>query len=124
VTLSVEEAVMRHVVLAVAAFAAVCSGPASAQVYYEDERYGRGRYGRDFYEEYDDRPGPRYRGGPPRYDDEYPEYRPRRPSRRARLGGVCVTSRGSCDAGGGLPVNTPCSCFIPGFGAKRGAIGH
>jgi hypothetical protein len=37
---------------------------------------------------------------------------------------MCVTSRGSCDYGRPIPRNTPCSCDIPGFGMKRGAIGY
>lgn len=40
-----------------------------------------------------------------------------------RFGSVCVTSRGNCNAGFRAPRNTPCRCFIPGFGEKRGAIG-
>jgi hypothetical protein len=38
------------------------------------------------------------------------------------MGSVCVTARGDC-AGGG-PINSPCECYIPGFGPKRGAIGY
>jgi hypothetical protein len=35
---------------------------------------------------------------------------------------ICITSRGTCDAGFVAPHNTPCRCFFPGFGEKRGAI--
>jgi hypothetical protein len=36
------------------------------------------------------------------------------------MGSVCVTARGDC----GGPINSPCECYIPGFGPKRGAIGY
>jgi hypothetical protein len=109
---------MNRVALALAALAALVGGPASAQFYYEQEPY-------DAYEErYEYRgPPPRYRAVPPRSYDPYGSYTPRRNYRRARIGSVCVTSRGNCDAGDAFPVNTPCRCYIPGFGAKRGAIG-
>lgn len=51
-------------------------------------------------------------------------------SRRRRFGdddrrgsSICITARGNCRAGFSAPRNTPCRCFIPGFGEKRGAIG-
>ncbi len=53
---------------------------------------------------------PRFRGGDPRSG-----------GRRAGSN-ICITSRGSCDAGFVAPHNTPCRCIIPGFGEKRGAI--
>jgi hypothetical protein len=62
-------------------------------------------------------------GGRPRYDPGPGEYYEQRP-RRARLGNICVTSRGNCDAGFAAPRNTPCRCYLPGFGEKRGAIGY
>ncbi|MBM3082849.1 hypothetical protein IMF23_05280 [Chelatococcus daeguensis] len=85
-----------------------------------------------------------YGWGPPRYEDDYDDWRPRRPPPRRwrddddwdrggwgrprprgeRYGSVCVTSRGNCNAGFRAPRNTPCRCFIPGFGEKRGAIGY
>jgi hypothetical protein len=43
---------------------------------------------------------------------------------RVRFGTICVTSRGQCSVGRPLPINTGCSCFIPGFGQKRGAVGY
>ncbi|ALA17929.1 hypothetical protein AL346_11540 [Chelatococcus sp. CO-6] len=77
------------------------------------------------------------------YEDDYDDWRPRRPPPRnwrddgwdrggwerprprgERYGSVCVTSRGQCNAGFRAPRNTPCRCFIPGFGEKRGAIGY
>jgi hypothetical protein len=114
---------MRRTVFAAAALAFLIGSPALAQVYY--------REGPPVYRE---RP---YRGAPPDYYDrrgyDEDEYRgPRRGygygepyrGRRARIGGICVTSRGNCEAPGRAPVNTPCRCFIPGFGEKRGAIGY
>jgi hypothetical protein len=108
---------MRRITLALAAMAALATGPAAAQYYYE-----RGPY--DGYEqEYEYRaPPPRYRERP-RFYERYGDYGPRRSYRQTRVGSVCVTSRGNCEAGGGYPVNTPCSCYIPGFGPKRGAVG-
>jgi hypothetical protein len=35
---------------------------------------------------------------------------------------ICITGRGNCSSGRPLPAGAPCSCFIPGFGTKRGAI--
>ena len=115
---------MRRKIFAAAALAFLVGSPALAQVYY--------RY--DEPPVYRERP---YRGGGPEYYDrrgyDEDEYRgPRRGygygepyrGRRARIGGVCVTSRGNCEAPGPAPINTPCRCFIPGFGQKRGAIGY
>lgn len=73
---------------------------------------------------YEDRRPPRY------YDDRRPprDYRDDRPyrgefrERRARLGGICITSRGNCRLDRPAPFDGPCRCFIPGFGPKRGNV--
>lgn len=41
----------------------------------------------------------------------------------APRGSICVTSRGNC-ASRPAPRGAPCSCEIPGFGLKHGAIGR
>jgi hypothetical protein len=68
------------------------------------------------------RPAPHYDYDrpPPPYGYDRPHYGYERPYRR-RINDVCVTSRGSCEARP-APANTPCSCYIEGFGMKRGAI--
>jgi hypothetical protein len=68
------------------------------------------------------RPAPRYDYDrpPPPYDYDRPRYGYDRPQRR-RFGDVCLTSRGSC-AAEPAPRNSSCSCYIEGFGMKRGAI--
>lgn len=80
--------------------------PASAQYggryYNNDDDYGSRRYERRF-----------------DYDDDRPRFR-----RGGRGGGsICVTARGNCRYPP-APANSPCSCDIPGFGQKRGAIGY
>lgn len=74
-----------------------------------------------YYDPYD-RPAPRYYDddGPPPYGYGRPRYGYDRPYRQ-RFGDVCVTSRGSC-AAAPAPANSPCRCYIEGFGMKRGAI--
>ena len=69
------------------------------------------------------RPAPRYDYDrpPPPYGYDRPRYGYERPYRQ-RFSDVCVTSRGSCEASRPAPANTPCSCYIEGFGMKRGAI--
>jgi hypothetical protein len=116
---------MKHFILAASALAVLASAPASAQY------YGGGRYGDDDQGDYGDYAPRRYREyreyRPRPYDETEREYRPRRYERRwsqAPLGSVCVTSRGSCDTQGDVPIDAPCSCFIPGFGMKRGAVGY
>jgi hypothetical protein len=68
------------------------------------------------------RPAPRYDYDrpPPPYGYDRPRYGYERPYRR-RFGDVCLTSRGSC-AADPAPRNSPCRCYIEGFGMKRGAI--
>jgi hypothetical protein len=70
------------------------------------------------------RPAPRYydydRSPVPYYGYDRPRYGYERPYRQ-RFGDVCVTSRGSCEARP-APANSSCSCYIEGFGMKRGAI--
>lgn len=68
------------------------------------------------------RPAPRYDYDrpPPPYGYDRPRYGYDRPYRR-RFGDVCLTSRGSC-AAEPAPRNSSCSCYIEGFGMKRGAI--
>jgi hypothetical protein len=102
---------MKRVVLAAAILSTLAAAPAAAQYY---RPYGG-------QEEFDDDGFDRRRPPPPysyreRYD--YPR------SRRARLGSVCITSRGNCDVGGAVPLNAPCRCYIPGFGPKRGNVGY
>jgi hypothetical protein len=78
-----------------------------------------------------DQPPPRQRrdfgpggpGGDPQFRGD-PRLRggdPRSGGRRAGSN-ICITSRGTCDAGFVAPHNTPCRCIIPGFGEKNGAI--
>lgn len=111
---------MKRVVLAAMALSVVAAQPAAAQFYGSPYRGG----GSGYYEDdgYDYAPRRSYR---PDYGDRYNPYQSRRPTyRRAQVGSVCVTARGNCDSGTVAPRNTPCSCFIPGFGPKRGAIGY
>jgi hypothetical protein len=109
---------MRSILLAAAALSVLAAQPAAAQYYGGPYRGG---FGGGFEDDYDYAPRRSYR----RDYDERDFYGPPRrgPSRRAQLGSVCVTARGNCDAGRVVPRNSPCSCFIPGFGRKRGAIG-
>ncbi len=58
-------------------------------------------------------PQPQYRPDP--YGGGY--YRPR----PVPVGNLCVTSRGNCYTRP-RPAQSSCSCEIPGFGIKRGAI--
>jgi hypothetical protein len=108
---------MNRSVLIVAALATLAAAPASAQYYGPYGGYG------DEEEAYP--PPRRYREVPtPPYETYRPYgYGERRYGQQTPLGYVCVTSRGDCDASGALPLGTPCSCFIPGFGRKRGAVG-
>jgi hypothetical protein len=110
---------MRSILLAAAALSVLAAEPAAAQYYGGPDRGGFGGGFED--DDYDYAPRRSYR----RDYDERDFYGPPRrgPSRRAQLGSVCVTARGNCDAGRVVPRNSPCSCFIPGFGRKRGAIG-
>ncbi len=111
---------MKRVLLAALALSIVAAQPATAQFYGSPYRGGPSYYEDDDF----DRAPPRrsYRRDYYERDD----YGPRRasPNRRAQVGSVCVTARGNCDSGTVAPRNTPCSCFIPGFGPKRGAIGY
>lgn len=78
-------------------------------------------YSGPVYEE-DLRPRRRVR---PQEDYGYRDYRygdDPRPRRRAAVGSVCVTSRGSCDIGGYIPLGSGCRCRIPGFGSKGGYV--
>lgn len=56
----------------------------------------------------------RQRGG--YYEEGY-----QRP-RRARMGSVCVTSRGSCQQPAYTPVGSRCFCIVPGIGKKHGVV--
>ena len=67
--------------------------------------------------DYDYRPR---RPPPPDWDDDRYDRPPPRYDRR--VGGICVTARGSCPTGRPLPRTAPCGCEIPGFGYKRGAV--
>ncbi|HEV7329218.1 MAG TPA: hypothetical protein VGN91_29500 [Bosea sp. (in: a-proteobacteria)] len=101
--------------LAIAALiGAAFSSTTSANAQYYDPYYRPApRY--DY-----DRPPPPYGYDRPRYRDDGPRYGYDRPQRR-RFGDVCLTSRGSC-AAEPAPRNSPCGCYIEGFGMKRGAI--
>jgi hypothetical protein len=101
--------------LAIAALiGAAISSVSSAHAQYYDPYYRPApRY--DY-----DRPPPPYDYDRPRYRDDGPRYGYDRPYRR-RFGDVCLTSRGSC-AAEPAPRNSSCSCYIEGFGMKRGAI--
>jgi len=74
-------------------------------------------------------PPPGYYGGPPPgyYGGPPPGYYGGRPgygyARPQQYSNICITARGNCGTRR-LPYGTPCSCFIPGFGQKRGAIGY
>lgn len=57
---------------------------------------------------------------PPAY--RYPSYTYRPRPSGSRYSSMCVTSRGECSTGRPVPVGSPCRCFIPGFGQKRGAV--
>lgn len=83
--------------------------PANAQ-------YGGGRYYNNDGDDYRPR---RYER---RYEDEDDRPRPRRFGRGGGGGSICVTARGNCQYPP-APRNASCSCDIPGFGEKRGAIG-
>ena len=101
--------------LGLAALAGVALMPAAASAQYYDPYY---------------RPG--YRPPPPPPPFGYPPpygYRPAPPSyygggyyRQPHLSNICVTARGNCSTGRPLPGGSPCQCYIPGFGTKRGAV--
>ena len=101
---------IRTLALAVLAGAAMLSATGANAQYYDPYYRPAPRY--DY-----DRPPP-YGYDRPRYRDDGYGYD--RPYRR-RFGDVCLTSRGSC-AADPAPRNSPCRCFIEGFGMKRGAI--
>ncbi|MGO4704842.1 hypothetical protein AB4072_03560 [Microvirga sp. 2MCAF38] len=87
-----------------------------------------------YYDPYAPRPGwehrpppppPGWRPPPPPHSGWGPPPGQRwRPQPRRQMGNVCVTARGSCEYPQFFERNTPCSCDIPGFGRKRGAIGY
>jgi hypothetical protein len=94
---------MKRILLACAALLAV-STPALAQYY--PAPHGGHPY-----------------GGPPPWARQQPwggggGYYYERP---VAMGNVCVTSRGNCRTRP-RPEQSPCSCFIEGFGPKRGAV--
>lgn len=74
-----------------------------------------------YYDRYDRPPAYDYDRPPPPYGYDRPRYGYDRPYGRRRFGEMCVTSRGNCEAEP-APRNSPCSCYIHGFGPKRGAI--
>jgi len=86
---------------------------------YEERRRYRDRNDDD--DDDDDRRSRRSR----RDDDERGGYGGRSnpyAQRGGNSGNVCVTSRGNCATYGQRPAASPCSCDIPGFGEKRGAV--
>jgi len=102
---------MRHrlVLSAIAGAMLLSAVPAGAQ-YYDPYRSPPPPYGHD-------RAPPPYgydRPPPPPYGYERPRY-------RRRFNDVCVTSRGECPTQP-MPSGSPCGCYIPGFGNKRGAV--
>ena len=87
---------MRQFLLAALLIGGSALVPASAQYYdYPPRGYEQPGYG--------------YGYGPPR-----------RP--RVRPSNVCITARGPCPIET-VPQGTPCQCFVPGFGYKRGNAG-
>jgi hypothetical protein len=100
----------RTLALAALVGVAISSATGASAQYYDPYYRPAPRYDYDY--DYD-RP-------PPRYDYDRPRYGYERPYRR-RFGDVCLTSRGSC-AAEPAPRNSSCSCYIEGFGMKRGAI--
>jgi hypothetical protein len=86
--------------------------------YYDDEPpaqvYRERRVYRDYGDDYEPRPRRRV------FEED--GFTPRGP-RRAGLGQVCTTSRGTCYTRP-QPVGSRCGCDIPGFGPKRGAIAY
>jgi hypothetical protein len=100
---------------------------------YQRPNYNRpppGAYQRPNY----NRPPPGYGGPPPGYYGGPPPgyYGGGRPGyggggygygRPQQYSNICITARGNCGTRR-LPYGTPCSCFIPGFGQKRGAVGY
>jgi hypothetical protein len=105
---------IRTLALAALAGAAMLSATGANAQYYDPYYRPAPRY------DYDRPPPPRYDYDRPRYRDDGPRYGYDRPYRR-RFGEVCLTSRGSC-AAEPAPRNSSCSCYIEGFGMKRGAI--
>lgn len=104
--------------LALLAVTAGLSAPGGAQAQY----YGGGYYPPPpppppgYYRPRPDYgPPPGYYGGGGGYGGGYG---------RIRYGTICVTSRGQCSVGRPLPIQTGCSCYLPGFGQKRGAVGY
>lgn len=104
--------------VALASVTLLGSLPAGAQYYDPYRAPPRGEYyergpRRDFDDGYR---RPRYddERRRPRYDDER-SYRPQR-----SRGGICVTSRGTCESF--APRGANCRCDIPGFGPKRGNV--
>ena len=99
---------------------AASAAPASAQYYPYPPPPGPppGYYGpRD---PYGPRPYPPPRPPRPWDDGRFEDDRYYRP-RPQVYGNLCVTSRGNCRTQP-LPNGAACSCFIPGFGPKRGNI--
>lgn len=89
------------VLIATLAGALLMSGAAEAQ-YYDPYRPPPPPYGGGY------RPGPYY-GQSPYYRSGY-------------YGRMCITSRGSCAMSRARPVGSSCTCYIPGFGKKRGGV--
>jgi hypothetical protein len=113
----------RSILLSLAALACLAAAPAPASAQYYDPYYrpayppppppGYG-YG---YRPPPPPPGYGY-GRPPGYGyGRPPGYGYGRPGSN-----VCITARGNCSTGRPLPANSPCQCYIPGFGTKRGAV--
>jgi hypothetical protein len=96
---------MKRILFACATLLAA-SAPATAQ-YYPYPPQG-GYYQADPWGRPPPRPG--WGGGGGYYNE-----------RPVSFGNVCVTSRGNCRSRP-RPEQSPCSCFIEGFGPKRGAI--
>lgn len=100
---------MKRLLLTILAIGAL-TVPAAAQYYYRPYPPPPPPPGYGYYPP----PPPPYgyRPPPPRW----------RPAPRPRVGSICVTARGSCEYLQTFRLNTPCECYIPGFGSKRGAI--
>ncbi len=98
---------MKRVLLASAALMAAVTSASAQHYIYPPQVYGPGGY---------------YSPPPPRHyyrPDPYGGwvYHPR----PVQFGNLCLTSRGTCYTRP-RPVQSSCSCFIEGFGPKRGGV--
>lgn len=105
----------KAMLLGLAALAGMAALPGSASAQYYDPYYRPPAYRPPPPPYYRPPPPPGYYGRPPYYGGGG-YYRP------GRVSNLCITGRGNCSTGRPLPSGSPCQCFIPGFGTKRGAV--